>query len=325
MPPRVSIGMPVWDAEQFLEEALDCLLAQTFGDLELTISDNASTDRTEQICRKYQAKDRRVHYYRNETNSGAAFNFNRVFRLSKGEYFKWASYDDLCAEEYLARCVEVLDHNPSTVLCYPRTIIIDENGRETKKYFDQFSLSAAQPSERFKHYHKLVRHGHECHPIFGLIRANTLRRTSLIGSYVSSDLVLLGELALHGEFYEIPEWLFFRRNHPQTTIRTYRTYRERISWFDPAKKGRLQMARWMWLYAHLGAINRVNMSWNERALCYGQMGKWLMWNLPWLVKDVAKAVVWPFLRPFLPRTNISEEAPVFCESSISTKKEKVEN
>ena len=99
--PRVSIGMPVYNGEKYLEEAIQSILAQTYSDFELVISDNASTDKTQEICLEYAARDSRVRYHRNEKNLGAAPNYNRTFELSTGQYFKWADYDDLLAEEFL--------------------------------------------------------------------------------------------------------------------------------------------------------------------------------------------------------------------------------
>src|SRR5688572_10868700 len=98
--PRVSIGLPVYNGENYLAEAIDSILAQTFEDFELIISDNASTDRTQEICEAYAAKDGRIRYYRSEVNKGSAWNFNRVFELARGEYFKWAAHDDYIAPEY---------------------------------------------------------------------------------------------------------------------------------------------------------------------------------------------------------------------------------
>lgn len=297
--PRVSIGMPVYNGDRFLEQALDSILAQTFKDFELIVSDNGSTDRTQAICRAYAAKDQRIHYYRNEQNLGAGWNFNRVVELSTGEYFKWACHDDICAPDFLEQCVEVLNNNPAVVLSYPKTIIINEHGKYIEKYFDNFNLRSSRPHERFNQYHNLVRYGHGCNPFHGLIRANTLKITSLVGSYPSSDLVLLGELSLHGEFSEIPEYLFFKRDHPQTSVRSQRTFRERIAWYDPAKKGQLHLTRWKWFFEYLAAIKRVRISWDEKVRCYIQMAKWFSWNWILLAKDLIKAVIWPFLQPFL--------------------------
>ncbi|MBS0016773.1 MAG: glycosyltransferase family 2 protein, partial [Arthrospira sp. SH-MAG29] len=134
--PRVSIGLPVYNGENFIQETLDCLLSQTFDDFELIICDNASTDRTEEICRDYAARDKRIRYYRHPENLGAAKNYNRTFELSTAEYFKWAAHDDLYAPEFLERCVEALDTHPSTVLCYPQEYWIDEQGNPLKSHAD---------------------------------------------------------------------------------------------------------------------------------------------------------------------------------------------
>ena len=92
--PRVSIGLPVYNGDNYLAETLDSILAQTFTDFELIISDNGSTDRTEAICRRYAAQDHRVRYVRNPSNLGAARNYKRAFELARGEYFKWNGHDD---------------------------------------------------------------------------------------------------------------------------------------------------------------------------------------------------------------------------------------
>ncbi len=126
--PRVSVGLAVYNGENFIRAAIDSILAQTFTDFELVISDNASTDKTQEICLEYAAKDGRIRYYRCERNMGAAWNQNRVFELSRGEYFRLAAHDDVIAPEYLAKCVEVLDQNPSVVLCHSWTKAINDQG-----------------------------------------------------------------------------------------------------------------------------------------------------------------------------------------------------
>jgi len=284
--PRVSIGLPVFNGENYLEEALDSILAQTYSDFELIISDNASTDRTEEICRVYAARDDRIRYFRNETNLGAAKNYNRVFELSSGEYFKWAAHDDLCAPEYLERCVEILDREPDVVLCYPRTSIIDEHRRLVENYFDGFNLRSPKPHERFRDF--FCTPG-LCNPIHGLIRASILKRTLLIGSYPDSDRVLLGELALLGQFYEVPERLFFRRDHPQRSARANPDLDERVVWFDPARKGQIQLPRWRWFFGYLLAIKRVRLSWYEKLCCYVLMGRWVRWHWRKLKDDLMRA------------------------------------
>ena len=127
--PKVSIGMPVLNGENYIEPAIRSILAQTYSDFELIISDNASQDRTEEICLYYAKKDRRIRYHRNDSNIGAARNFNRTVELAKGQYFKWAAHDDTLAPEYLEKCLEVLEQDESLILCFPENNISEWIGR----------------------------------------------------------------------------------------------------------------------------------------------------------------------------------------------------
>ena len=122
MSPRISIGLPVYNGERYLETALDSLLRQTCTDFELIISDNASSDGTEAICRRYAHRDPRVLYHRSERNRGASWNHNHVVEFARAPYFKWAAHDDVCAPEFLERCAGVLDGHPAVILCYPQTL-----------------------------------------------------------------------------------------------------------------------------------------------------------------------------------------------------------
>ncbi|MEO1543162.1 MAG: glycosyltransferase family 2 protein, partial [Pseudomonadota bacterium] len=144
-PPKVTIGVPVYNGEAYLAEALDSILGQTFGDFEVIISDNASCDRTEDICRDYASRDPRITYIRQEKNAGAAPNFNLLVSLAKGKYFKWAASDDLIAPEFLASCLEALESNSNASIAMTQTRIVDEAGRE----LDCQSVSSAFTSPEF--------------------------------------------------------------------------------------------------------------------------------------------------------------------------------
>ncbi|MER3486233.1 MAG: hypothetical protein C4345_09945 [Chloroflexota bacterium] len=150
--PRVSIGLPVYNRQQYVGEAIESILAQTFADFELIISDNASTDATGVICQEYARKDARVRYYRNAINIGAAKNFNRVFHLSSGEYFKWMASDDICAPTFIERCVEALDGDTGAVLAYSRARCIDEHGAVVPRYvhFVQYTPLPPDAVGRFR-------------------------------------------------------------------------------------------------------------------------------------------------------------------------------
>ncbi len=283
--PRVSIGLPVYNGENFLREALDSILSQSFKDFELIISDNASTDKTQQICEEYRAKDGRIRYFRNPVNWGAAKNFNRVFELSTAEYFKWAAHDDMLAPDYLLKCIEVLDNDEAIVLCYPKTKIFDEHGRFLRNYDLELDTGSARPYTRFC---DLVLLNHACFPVFGVIRSRVLAKTPLIGGYAASDRVLLGALSLYGRFFEVPEYLFFRRNHPQQSTRAY-DHRAVTAWFDPSKSGKVVFLFWKILLEYCLLIKRAPLNWHERIRCYLVMKKWMIKRWKNLAYDFVEA------------------------------------
>ncbi|MEL6997626.1 MAG: glycosyltransferase family 2 protein, partial [Pseudomonadota bacterium] len=127
--PKLSIGLPVYNGENYLAEALESLIDQSFEDFEIFISDNASTDGTQEICETYCQKDTRIRYSRLSENRGAAYNYNRVFEETSSAYFKWAAHDDLCLPHFLETCVKALDAaGPGTVLSYTTATTIDADG-----------------------------------------------------------------------------------------------------------------------------------------------------------------------------------------------------
>ena len=215
-PPMVSVGLPVYNGEKYLSQALDSICNQDFGDFELIISDNASTDRTEEICKSYAAKDGRIRYFRNEENIGAVPNYRKVFELSRGELFKWLAHDDVCYPGFLRRCVEMLvDAPPSVVLVYPRCELIDEFGNVSGEASDHVETRAKRPHRRLG---KVIRRASYAYPIWGLIRSQCLRKTALMGSVWYGDRLLLAELSLLGEIWEIPEVLSQLRTHPGNSV-----------------------------------------------------------------------------------------------------------
>lgn len=272
--PLVSIGLPVYNGEKYLSEAIESILGQTFTDFELIISDNASRDRTAGICAAYERQDPRVRYHRRSRNIGAAGNFNKTFALARGKYFKWASYDDVCDAGFLAACIEVLEKDPSVVLAYPRTRVIDAGGKVIADYEDGLDFSSADRCERFR---LLIRSDYHCYEVFGLMRSEVLRKTRLIGGFISSDRALLAELGLLGRFFEVPEHLFLRRDHGETTMRTYSIYSEGLAeWFDANKKGRFHFSRTRLFVEHLRSVGRSPISFADKLRCYEIMRKdWL--------------------------------------------------
>lgn len=266
-PPRVSIGLPVFNGADFLRLSIESILAQDFLDLELIIADNASTDDTESICREMAAQDCRIRYYRNEVNLGAARNYNKVFELSRGEYFKWAAHDDECHPTMIRRCVEILDRaSSSVVMVYPLAELIDEQGTTLSAPLDRVSSTDSRPYRRLA---RLVWSLSMCDPIFGLIRKDYLARTQLIGGFFGADNVLLGELAMLGEIRELDEVLFRLRAHPKRSMKANRTARAVAAWYDPSSARRLLvMPNWeRMIWEQVKSVRRSPLPLIEKMRC----------------------------------------------------------
>jgi glycosyltransferase involved in cell wall biosynthesis len=286
-PVRLSIGLPVYNGERYIRFALDSILQQTFQDFEVIISDNASTDSTMVICQEYAAKDSRVRYYRNQENIGAARNFNKTFQLARGDYFKWAAADDMISPSFLERCVQILDQDPSVILCYSKVNRIDALGEIDGTYDYPMRVDHPSPLVRFS---DLILTNHFCIAVFGVIRRQTLARTPLIGKYVGSDRVLLAELSLYGRLIEIPEYLFHRRDHPQTSGRMFTIY-NRLSWFDPRKKQQINLVNWNVGVQYAKTIKRGPIPWKQKIAFYSTIVHWFIHRRVVLFEDIKAAVL----------------------------------
>lgn len=287
--PLVALGLPVYNGENYLAQALESLLAQTYTDFEIILSDNGSTDGTEAICRAYAARDPRIRYVRESRNRGVFWNFNRTFELSRSPLFRWTAHDDLCAPTLLQRCVEAMRERPAAVLCYPRTRIIGVDGEPKFEYGKRLRSDAPDPARRF---HEEISEDHACYHIFGLIRSDVLKRTSLMGAYAGADRNLLAELALLGPFYEIPEPLFMRRDHPDTLSRRFRDVRDMADYVHKTEaRAEDQLIHLPTLRRALGywdSLNRVPLSAQDRFACLGVLGKWAMVRgRNWVAKRLA--------------------------------------
>jgi glycosyltransferase involved in cell wall biosynthesis len=260
--PRVSVGLPVYNGERYLVESLDSLLAQTFEDFEIVVCDNASTDRTGEIAQLYAVRDPRVRYHRNPQNIGASGNYAVALGLARGHYFRWSTCDDLCAPDYLARALEILDRDPSVVLAYAKTRLIDAEGHVISDYDDNLHLASSRPSERIAHV--LERIG-LVNAIYGVMRPEVLRRTKLVRPFSGGDYPLMAELALYGRFWEIPEFLFFRRFHPEASS-SLKDPQQIQAFFDPQRKRTNILILWRQYCAHFGSIWRAPMRVGEKTL-----------------------------------------------------------
>ncbi len=273
--PRVSIGLPVYNGEDFVAEAIEWLLSQTYEDFELIILDNASTDRTAEICRDYARRDSRIRYHRNAKNIGPCGNFNEAFHLARGEYFKWAAHDDCCAPNYLRRCVEGLDGNQDAALCHSLARIIDDEGKPVKDYDSGMQrLTSPRVKERFA---ELLVVEHACFEVFGLIRRDVLEKTSLIESYMGSDRLLLAELSLYGKLLTVPERLFLSRDHSDRPVRIPSEERA-VTWCHPNLKTKFAFPHWRCGAKYARSITRAPLTLRERTRCLGHVFSWTLRN-----------------------------------------------
>lgn len=234
MQPLVSIGMPVYNGEKLICEALDSLLAQDFKNFELIISDNASTDRTAEICKMYAARDSRIRYYRNERNIGPVSNFNKVIHLGRGKYFMWAADDDLYESSYISCMVDSLNNNPLAVLSFCRF----DNLYKNRPPFE-YNIKWSKVVERDRFYRLIITCfqkpwlANACY-IYGLIRKDILLK---VGGFdtrlepynnVGVDLVVLFRLLCYGKFITVNKILYHRRCNINRNIYLKETFIQKL-------------------------------------------------------------------------------------------------
>jgi glycosyltransferase involved in cell wall biosynthesis len=283
--PSVSIGLPVFNGEDYVAEAITSIVSQTYKNIEIIISDNASSDRTGEICRNFAARDSRVRYHRNEQNLGASRNYEISFGMASGAYFKWAADDDVLAPTFIERCVEVLEADREAVLCYSKTTTIDGQGQPVSAGGAYPAIDAAMPHERFR----ASFFSGETYPVWGLIRTEVLRRTRLLGPFVCHDRTLLAELALHGRFHCIDEFLFFHREHPGRSVRVYDQGRPDlvIEWYAPSRGGGLVFAEWRLLAEYWAGLRRAPITTEQRLWCLMHLARWAVKRPVGFARDLA--------------------------------------
>jgi glycosyltransferase involved in cell wall biosynthesis len=211
--PKISVGMPAYNSSATIGNAIESLLAQSFADFELIVSDNASTDSTRDVVEGYGARDRRVRYVRQPVNVGVNPNYSHLVRHARGEFFKWSSSSDWCAPRFLERCLRVLETHEDTVLSVPRTRLFRGSPATSEDYPSDIEILDEQPSARLKRLNSTLALNNALN---GVIRMSALRRTRLLGTYMSADVVLMGHLALLGKFRLVDERLFYRRMEKAT-------------------------------------------------------------------------------------------------------------
>jgi glycosyltransferase involved in cell wall biosynthesis len=285
--PRVSIGLPVYNGEVYLEDAIRSALAQSFSDLELVICDNASTDRTEEIARDLAAGDRRIRYLRNSRNLGASGNFGLAFYESRGELFKWLAHDDRLEPAYLAATVAALDDAPEVVLCNTTVDCIDERGEVLARYTSVLGdAGGARPAERFA---TMVLRSHTCVDMFGLVRRSALVGSLLISGFHGADRALLAQLALRGRLLQLPEPLLQVREHGKRYTRQKADPALRRLWHSSEKAASKTLPTLRLYREYLRLVRTEQLSPGDRRACHRVLARW--WFANWNSLRVATDLI----------------------------------
>ena len=216
--PRVSIGLPIYNEGRFLAETLESLLGQTHRNIEIVLSDNASTDDSRSIYEPLAEADPRIKVHRFEENQGVTVNSTLVLELAEGDYFMWASGHDLWTPDLVEKCVEALERNPDSVLAYADSRWIDHTGALMEHESGNYDTRGLNSIGRF-----FTAFWGNMHPVLGIIRLSSIREIPTIHGIPGADLLVLTELALKGDFLFISDAEWSRRE-----TRGGETYQQKV-------------------------------------------------------------------------------------------------
>jgi glycosyltransferase involved in cell wall biosynthesis len=218
--PLVSIGIPVYNGERSIRQAIESVLGQTYQNLEVIISDNASTDNTERLCQEYAARDKRIQYYRNPVNVGVIANFRRVFELSSGDYFMWAAADDVRPTIAVENCVAALLRNSSAIMAHGPILVKLEGREDLEERANEVHLADWAVAERIRPFTTGVRHNGM---LYGLYRRCALIKGTL-GTCLGQDYLLCLQMCLLGpvEYVKAPMIILTERGPIRTDNPMYR-------------------------------------------------------------------------------------------------------
>lgn len=237
--PTVSIGMPVHNGEPYIRAALEALLAQTFTDFELIISDNASTDNTELICREYAGRDTRIYYFRHEKNQGASANFQFVLDQARGEFFIWAACDDVRSPDFISINLDFLRKNPDFVAS---TSPVRFDGGE----FDEIKMGdASLTGERPQRIIGFFTGWHANGRFYSLMRKEALKDCRAVGAhFFGADWAVVLHLAYKGKLNRTPDgWVTLGKAGVSQSRNIFRAYRQsRLDFYCPFAR----LSRFTW-------------------------------------------------------------------------------
>jgi glycosyltransferase involved in cell wall biosynthesis len=267
----LTIGLPVRNGESFLQAALVNLTSSHLDDLVIVISDNASTDGTEEIARSAARADPRIVYHRRAHDVGANRNFNDLARHCTTPLFKWAAVDDLIDPGLIQQCIDVLEADDRVVLAYGRPRLIDATGAELVQEVEtQPRAAQSNPLDRFR---DVLINEVWCTPVFGVVRTESLLRTTLLRPFYGADKVLLAELSLLGRFHRV-EARFYRRCHEKQS--TVLDARAKARWTTGTVRSDRVPAVIRATGAYAAVASAAHLSVGDRARAFGAIGSLMM-------------------------------------------------
>lgn len=295
--PLVGLGMPVFNGERYVAQAIRSILAQSYDNFELVICDNASTDGTEMICRELAASDRRVRYHRNPENVGAHPNFNRAFELSRGKYFKWTADDDVLDPDYLSACVDMMEAHPKAVVCQSQFDFIDAAGNRIG--ICGTDLAEAQSSRPHVRFAAATLKAHNCYEVMGVFRreflmnSNLLTSSSLLMSFHGGDRAFLAQLTLLGPFLHISRPLLQVRDHKDRYTRSITKPKDRATWLDARFKGKLAFPTWRLYREYWVMLAKSELGAAAKSIAALKLLQWwfVNWNAARAIVDVCASFV----------------------------------
>ena len=194
----MTIGLPVYNGGAQIEVALDSILKQTYPNIQVVISDNASTDDTREVCEHFCAQDPRFHYFRQPVNTGPTSNFQVVLDRAEGEFFMWLGHDDWLSENYIEECAKALFENPDVSLACGQAVY-HENGEE-RRHGVPMQLSQERPSERVSTYYDMVT---DNGTFYGLMRREQLIQVKS-HNVMGADWLTIASMAFMGKVMTLP-------------------------------------------------------------------------------------------------------------------------
>jgi len=286
---KVIIGLPVYNAEKYLEAAIESHLSQSFGDFDLVISDNGSTDATPDICSDYAGKDKRIKYLRSPENRGILWNHRRVFDAieSPDQYFRWAGGDDIMEPGLLLAMVEVLNTRPEVEAVVPGVKNIDEHGEIDGSMARTLDL---QSCDVFERAHEVLVASYQHVVAYGLLRSSTLRLMRTRPNYPGWDPIFIWELALRGQIVQPAGPVLLRRFHPGSISRV-KTVKEMRKWVEPNSKVGLSFPHWKWAYERVRALIASPMSTRDRLRIGTFLARYTITGRTSLARDVKQAAL----------------------------------